>query len=573
MKRLLPLVLLLGCSTPPAPAPTPTPAPEATPAPSPTPAPPSTGLRFEVKSSASFTQSAGRHAERWLPETMGSGVAIIDVDRNGAPDLLFVDSGSVADDRPATAGPKLFLGDGRGGFADATEAWGLSHVDYGMGIAAGDVDNDGWIDIYLTTFGGADRLLRNVDGTRFEDVTAAWGITPTGWTTSAAFLDLENDGDLDLYALRYVTYDPAEALKCWFRTIHVYCTPALYEAQTDLLWRNDGGRFVDTSAAIASSFGKGLALGTADLDGDGDTDVYVANDISRNLLMLNDGKGGFEETAQIAGVAYSELGREEASMGVAISDVDGDGRQDLAVTNFQGESTSLHMQGEHGLYDERSDSAGVGITARARLGFGVEFLDADNDGDEELLTANGHITDNVGEYRDGVSFAQTNSLYENLGGGRMKDVSAGAGPALAAEHVSRGLAVGDLDGDGGLDFVFVNNEGPAQIGGNASARGHWLNLWLEGTTANRSAIGAVVTATIGDRTLVREVRGASSYLSVSDRRIHLGLGDATQVDTLTIRWPGGPEQTLTGVAGDRFVRIVQGAEPSEYTPGAATIAP
>ncbi len=577
-RTLLALVLLgSGCA-----APSVTPPDEATesavtPAPRPTPAPPSTGLRFEDRTAdwgVRFTQHAGRHDDRWMPETMGAGLAIIDVNRDGAPDLLFVDSGSLADDVPAGAGPRLFLGDGKGGFSDQTKAWGLTLSGYGMGIAAGDVDGDGWIDVYLTTVRGRDRLLRNDGGKGFVDVTEGWSVVPSGWTTSAAFLDLEQDGDLDLYVVRYVTYSVQDALKCWFRSIHIYCTPSLFDAQPDRLLRNDGDRFTDISDRIAGSFGKGLAIGTGDLDADGDTDLYVANDITRNLLWLNDGSGGLVESGQLAGVAYSELGREEASMGVAVADYNGDGRQDLAVPNFQGESTNLYAGGESGLFRERSDAAGVAITARAKLGFGVEFLDADNDGDEELMTANGHVSDNVADYRDGVTFAQRNSLYENLGDGQMKDVTDGAGPALADMQVSRGLVVGDLDGDGGLDFVFSNNEGAAQVGGNSTPdRGHWLSLWLEGVRANRSAIGAVVTARIGERTITREVRGASSYLSVSDRRIHLGLGEADRVDSLTVTWPGGAPQTFQDVAADRHLHLVQGGTPTQYTPGAAVIPP
>lgn len=571
---LLPGVSLLGAGCPEPQAPSlfePTPAQAASP-----PAGPATALRFEdgtAASGVSFRHHGGRHEAKWLPETMGAGVAIVDLNRDGAPDLLLVDSGSLLDDAPPDAGPRLYLNDGAGRFTDVTAAWGLTRYGYGMGVAVGDVDGDGWTDVYLTTWEGTDRLLRNVGGERFEDVTEAWAVAPSGWTTSAAFFDLENDGDLDLYALRYVDYPLQDAIKCWFRSIHIYCTPTLYEALPDRLLVNEGGRFVDASDRIKDHYGKGLALATGDLDQDGDTDIYVADDITRNLLLLNDGAGGFVERGQMAGVAYSEVGREEASMGVAVSDFDADGRPDVAVTNFQGESTNLYSPGATGLYREKSDAVGIGRTARARLAFGIEFFDGDNDGDEELLTANGHVTDNVGEYRDGVTFAQANSLYENRGDGTMPDVSAAAGPALQDLQVSRGLAVGDLDGDGGLDFVFVNNEGTAQVGINSGPRGHWLNLWLEGSSSNRSAIGAVVTARIGDRTISREVRGASSYLSQSDKRVHLGLGAATSIDELAIAWPGGERQVLTEVAGDRFLRMVQGGAPVAYTPGAAAIAP
>ena len=520
---------------------------------------------------------AGRHADKWIPEIMGGGVALIDVDRNGALDIVTTDSGSlVSDEASAETGPRLLLGDGKGGFRDATAEYGLTAHGYGFGVTAGDIDGDGWTDLYLTTFDAKDRLLHNDAGKGFTDVTEAWGIEPQGWSTSAAMLDMDADGDLDLYVVRYVDYELETAIKCWFRTIHIYCTPGMYEPQHDRLLRNDGGRFVDVSEAsgIAAHAAKGLAVATGDLDSDGDTDVYVADDISRNLLMINDGKGIFEEAGVVAGVAYSELGREEASMGVAVGDSDADGRWDIAVTNFQAEPTSLYSRRDGGNYRERSDAAGIGASARARLSFGIEWIDADNDGDEDLLTANGHVTDNIADYREEVAFAQLDSLYERVADGKFVDISAKAGSALQQAGVSRGLAVGDLDSDGGLDYVVANNDGALQIARNTSpSRGHWLSLWLEGGPANRSAIGAVVTAKVGDETLRREVRGASSYLSVSDRRIHLGLGSATAIDELTIVWPGGQQQTVTVPGVDTHLRIVQGQAPVAYVPGAEVIAP
>lgn len=540
---------------------------------------PSTSLRFDDVSAQwapGVRHHAGRNPDRWIPEIISGGVALVDLDRDGALDVFLADGGNLAGEPAAEVGPRLLLGDGKGGFTDASEAWGLTHQGYGMGVAAGDVDGDGWTDLYLTTWDGKDRLLHNDAGQGLSDVTTAWGLSPEGWSTSAAFLDLEGDGDLDLYVVRYVDYDLASAIKCWFRTIHIYCTPAMYEAQPDRLFRNEGGRFVDISeqSGVAAMRAKGLAITTGDLDSDGDTDLYVADDISRNLLLLNDGRGTLSDEGVIAGVAYSELGREEASMGASVSDSDDDGRWDLAVTNFQAEPTSLYGRRDGGTYRERSDAAGIGASSRARLGFGIEFFDADNDGDEDLLTANGHIADNVASYRDSVEFAQPNSLYERTGPGRFEDVSERAGPAFQHRGVSRGVAVGDLDSDGGLDFVVVDNDGPLHVARNVTeGRGHWLSLWLEGGPANRSAIGAVVEATVGDRTLRREVRGASSYLSVSDRRLHLGLGEATRVDEIVIRWPGGDEQRLGPQDADAHLRVVQGQAPVAYVPGAETLPP
>ncbi|MGB1275794.1 MAG: CRTAC1 family protein, partial [Nannocystaceae bacterium] len=494
-----------------------------------------------------WTHHAGRSPEKWVPEVMSGGVALVDVDRNGALDLLLVDAGSLTANPATTPQTRLFLGDGHGGFQDATEAFELRHPGYAMGVAAGDIDNDGWVDIYLTTYDGHDRLLRNDGGKRFVDVTEASGIAPSGWSTSAAMFDLEGDGDLDLYVVKYVDYDVKTALKCYHSIIHILCSADMYEPLPDQLYRNDGGRFVDISeeVGLTKHAAKGLALATGDLDRDGDTDLYVADDISRNLLLLNQGNAQLAEVGVIRGVAYSELGREEASMGVAVADSDDDGQWDLAVTNFQAEPTSLYARRSHGGYRERSDAAGVGASSRARLSFGIAFFDADNDGDEDLLTANGHISDNVASYRQRVTFGQQNSLYARVAPGKFVDISDQSGPALAHQGVSRGLAIGDLDSDGGLDFVVVDNNAAVQVARNTSPeRGHWINLWLEGREANRSAIGASVTVQVGGRTLVREVRGADSYLSVSDRRLHFGLGEVAELQDIVVTWPGGQQQHL-----------------------------
>ena len=564
MRRLLFLAALSGCSAPPAPEPLFT---EEAPTASPLPA---AGPRFEDASArlGEVVHHAGRSDQRLMPEVLSGGVGLVDVNRDGALDVVLVDGGRLAGGPPAPEGrTRLLLGDGHGAFSDATDAWGLDHRGYGYGVAAGDVDGDGWIDLYLTGLSGAERLLRNT-GSGFVDATAAWGLAPDGWSTSAAFLDADEDGDLDLYVARYVVFSPTDAVACHFRSIHIYCTPALYEALPDRFYRNEGGRFVDatTEAGLAGYDGKGLAVTTGDLDDDGHTDLYVANDITRNLLFRGRGDGTFEEAGVRAGVAFSQVGREQASMGAAVADADGDGDWDLAVTNFQGEPTALYTAASSS-YRERSDALGLGAPSRERLSFGVEWLDVDNDGDEDLLQANGHIADNVATYREGVTFAQPNDLFLNRGGTLRRTVG---GEALEVAGVSRGLAVGDVDGDGGLDYLVGNNDGPPQLALNRTAdRGHWLVLWLDG----RSPVGARVTARVGDRTLRREVRGASSYLSVSSRFVHLGLGDAAAVDELTVRWPDGTAWTGSSVEADRHLRLVPGGEPVPYAPGEQVLPP
>ena len=554
-----------------------------------------TALRFEewaAQAGIDFEHAAGYTPNRYAPEIMGPGVAVLDVDRDGDPDLYVTNGGEVgAQSRPDGMGDRLYLNDGRGGFVDATEEWGLVPTHYGMGVAAGDIDGDGWTDLYLTSFGGGERLLRNT-GSSFEDITEASGIDNAGaWSTSAGFFDLDLDGDLDLLVVNYTDYSLDEALPCYANDVHVYCTPELYAGQPNVIWINDGqGRF-RPSAAVAeppdSPPTRGLALALGDIDLDGDVDIYVANDLDRNELWLNNGAGGLTEVGRLRGVAYSATGVEEAGMGTDITDMDMDGRPDVASANFQGETLSMYRQGEGLLFTEVSDAIGVGTAARARLSWGLDFFDADNDGDEDLIVANGHLYDNVETFSADEGFAQPNTLFENGGDGAFVDVTSAAGPALADRQSSRGLATGDLDGDGRLDIVIGNNGGTLQILRNATEpAGHWVGLWLEGVgpRTNRSAIGARVVARLGgdgsgdagagaERVIERQIYGASSYLSVNDRRVHVGLGDAEVIDTLEIHWPGAEVQTLSGLAVDAWYYVAQGSPPVRFVPGEAVVPP
>lgn len=537
----------------------------------------STSLNFADGTASSgilFKHMAHRSEQKRLPEVMGTGVILADFNRDGAPDVVLINSGKLGSPtRPRGAENRLYLNDGEGRFTDATEPWGLPSPGYGMGGTAGDFDNDGWVDLFLTTVSGPNVLLRNTSS-GFVDVTATAGITQgDGWATSAGFLDAEGDGNLDLWVVNYLVYEP-DSLPCFYGQIRVYCTPDLYGDLPGTLWRNKGdGTFTDASEEIASKAGNGLALAIGDIDLDGDPDVYVANDNDPNHLWINDGHGGFAERGLPMGVAVSETGNGQAGMGVDMSDVDDDGRVDLAVTNFQDETTNIYVQKLAGLFQDVSEVIGVGRTARSRLSFGIDFFDADNDGDEDLLVANGHIWDNAERIGGGIDFAQLNTLYE-LADGRFRDVSAAAGPALQGEHVSRGLAIADLDGDGGLDFVISNLDGPPQVALNrSSGRGNFIVLWLEGARANRSAVGARVVARVGDRIIRRQVLGAGSYLSLSDRRVHLGLGTAQAVDNLTVHWPGSEPQTIEGLRANHFYHLVEGQEPRIFAPGAEVIPP
>lgn len=509
-----------------------------------------------------------------MPEILSGGVVLDDFNRDGALDLVFVDGGGVGAAAPPGTGSRLFLGDGKGRFRDVTGSWGLRVPGYGMGAMSGDLDGDRFPDLIVTRWGAPDLVFRNDRGRGFVDQTDVWRLGgPGGFSSSAATLDLENDGDLDLYVARYVDYQLTTATTCYLHSTPVYCTPLLYPALPDSLFRNDGGFFTDIAKDVGVTVegGKGLAVASTDIDRDGDQDLYVANDTGRNFLFRNDA-GRLDDQASLAGVGYSELGREEASMGVDVSDSNGDALLDIAVTNFQAETTSLYVQDPGFTFRELSDRQGIGGPSRARLKFGIDFFDADNDGDEDLLVANGHLYDNVATFRQGVTFGQPNTLYENVGEGRFADRTDASGPALADAQVSRGLATGDLDQDGDLDYVVVNNDGTLQVGRNDSPRRGFLSLWLVGVSANRSAVGARVRLSVGGSTIERQVSGGESYLSRSDPRVHIGLGDATGAESVEIHWPGQPEpQVLGPVAGGAFYRVVQGEAAQAYVPGAATL--
>jgi len=496
------------------------------------------------ESGVEFKHSAGLSKNKWLPEILSAGVAVADFNRDGAPDLVFANGGVVfaeqGSDRSAprakTEENKLFINDGKGKFSDATRDWNLTGFGYGQGVAVGDIDNDGLTDLFLTNFEGDNRLLRNT-GNRFEDFTDQAGISADGkWATSAGFGDFDNDGDLDLFIVKYVKYNKQNHITAYDNKMPQYSAPGLYEGVSDQILLNDGrGGFTDVSkaAGIEGSRAKGLALAIGDIDKDGDSDIYVANDTTPNHLWINDGKGKFEDHAGFAGVAYSEVGLEEGSMGADFSDFDGNGLPDITVTNFQDESTALYSQVDKMLFREISDPSGIGSSARLRLSFGIEFFDADNDGDEDIIMANGHINDTIDVNSDSVTFAQQNSLFENKGNGRFLDVSDVAGPAVKDSKVSRGLAVADFDSDGMLDYVVANNNSPAQVAYNETRDpGNFVGFWLEGTTANRNSVGARLIVTVGHNKIEREIMGAQSYMSVSDFRVLIGLGGEENIKSL-----------------------------------------
>lgn len=511
------------------------------------------GAHFTDVTAASgiaFVHENGAQGDKHLPETMGSGLAFVDVDGDGQLDLYFVNS---------AGGAVFYHNNGDGSFTDTTPSSGLRNSGYGMGVVAADVDNDGDQDLYITAY-GANLFYRNEDAGRFTDVTASAGVGDEGFGAGAALADYDNDGDLDLFAANYLRYVPQENPFCArVRGVRVYCGPEAYEPQADLFYRNVGdGTFVDVASQVGllPTAAKELGAVFTDFDDDGDQDLYVVGDKTPNLLYRNDG-GTFTEIGALANVAYGEAGGSLAGMGIAAGDVEGDGRLDYFVTNYQWEANSLYRSLGAGLFLDDGFPAGLAVPSLAKMSWGAVFFDYDRDGDRDLFTANGHM-DAAFEVQDNVSYAQQNQLFRN-DGGIFQEVTADAGPGLALEHVSRGLAAADYDNDGDVDLAVSNNGGPGVLLRNdADSPANWLSVAVRGTApGHRDAIGTRVELLAGGRRQVDEVRHGSSYLSSEDPRLHFGLGTLSVVDTLRVRWPSGVVQEFEQVPANQFLLLRQ----------------
>jgi tetratricopeptide (TPR) repeat protein len=506
-----------------------------------------------------------------LPETLSGGVALIDYDSDGWLDVYCVqggafeiappklESGSPPPIHPSPAGDRLFRNRGDGTFEDATAAAGVDCLTwgrgYGMGLAVGDYDNDGDADLFITRLHSYQLLHNRGDGT-FEDATDAAGLGGRQQNpTSAAFADLDADGDLDLYVCHYMTWDPANPKTCrneqWGQ---YYCDPAHYESAADRIFRNDGGRFVDVTetAGFTDADGRGLGVVAADLDDDNRIDLYVANDGTANFLFLNQGNFRFEDVALSAGVAGNSDGGFQAGMGVAAADLDGDGRLDLLVTNLYLEGASLFRNLGGGTFADCSRSSGLFQQTRLSLGFGIAVLDARNDGLADVVIANGHVND----FRPLYPFQMTPQLLEGTASGRLVEVSQRAGEPWRIPRLGRGLAAGDLDNDGRIDVLIVHqNEPLAYLRNRTEKPGHFITLRLEGTRSNRDGVGARVTISSGGRRQTAQRVGGGSYLSAGDPRLHFGLGDADRIDWVEVRWPSGRIDRWEGFSADTGFRL------------------
>jgi hypothetical protein len=502
-----------------------------------------------------FRHVHGGNGRRYLPETMGAGGCVLDADGDGRMDVFLVQSGALTGPPDPAAASRLYRNAGDGTLVDVTAQAGLVGGGYGQGAACADYDGDGRTDIFVAQL-GPDRLWRNTGGGRFQDVTAAAGASDTAWSVSAAFFDADGDGDLDLYVANYVDFSLERHRDCVDRRSgqSVYCHPDVYPPAPDSFFRNRGdGRFEEAgdSVGFRDRTGKGLGVVAADFDDDGRVDVFVANDSTPNFLFHNLGRGRFEERALVLGVAFNEEGRTQAGMGVDAGDVDGDGRLDIIVTNLSREANSLFLGGvEQFTYGTRR--AGLYEPSFKVLGFGVHMADVDNDGDLDLVVVNGDVLDNVESIDDGLTWRQPGQVFLNDGTGRFLELAPDRVGDLALPRVGRGSMLLDYDDDGRQDLLVSYNGDRARLYHHEGRAGRFLGLSLHAPAPNTAAIGARVTVESGGRRQIREVRAGSSYASSSDPRLHFGLGDAEAAERVTIRWPDGHVQSLSGLATGRY---------------------
>ena len=529
-----------------------------------TPAPMPLPTFRDVAASAglNFTHVSGASERKFLPEILGSGGLFLDFDDDGWIDVFLVDGGSIAD--PAAgrrARHRLFRNRRNGTFEDVTAQSGIQHREYGMGTCAGDYDNDGLIDLYITNV-GPDLLYRNAGQGRFTQVPNAGGADTAMWSTSCAFLDFDRDGDLDLFVTNYV--DPTQDKNRFCGNagpppIPDYCHPLVYAPLRSMLYRNAGNRFQDISeqSGVGKFRGNGLGVAVSDVDDDGWPDVFVANDAMPNFLFHNNKNGTFTEVGSLAGVAVTAGGNAKAGMGTAFADFSGNGRPGLIVTNHETEMHSLFVNVDGRLFSDVTVRSGVGSATRPYVGFGVVFFDYDNDTDLDIAIANGHVLANVARLRAGASYAQRNLLLRN-NGERFQDMKDQAGPGFLPEMVSRGLAAADIDNDGDLDLLVTNNNAAPNLLLNEGGNGNAVIVRALGTTGNRSAIGTRLVLTTGQRRQIRDVQSGSSYLAQNDLRAHFGLGQAKQSDRLEIRWPGGMTEVVENLPANHVITVREG---------------
>ncbi len=516
-----------------------------------------------------FTHTNGAAGKFYYIEITGAGCAFLDYDNDGYPDILLVQSGPSGPLAPGQTRPHcaLYHNNGDGTFTDVTAGSGLDRdLGYAQGVAVGDYDNDGYDDVFITGYGG-NHLLHNEHGSgRFTDVTHRMGLDRphgSGYATSAAFGDYDNDGRLDLCICYYSRWTPAGDKPCQSpQGSRDYCSPQIYDPDTPQLWHNDGARFTDVThkAGLDKAQGRGLAVAFLDYNGDGRQDILVANDITPNMLWRNNGDGTFTNDAARAGVAYAEGGALMAGMGIGLADYDHSGRESLFLSNFSGQPKTLFRNTGRGLFEDVSTVSGLSLPQMDFLSFGCEFLDYDADGWPDLIVANGHVQVHIAEVSAATTYAERKQLFRNDGRGGFQEVSDPAAQGdLALPTVARGLAVSDYDNDGRLDVLVNNQNGPAQLFHNRDhSPNHWVSFKTVGVKSNRDGYGARFTLLAGGARQVASVRAGSSYLSHSDSRVYFGLGAASRVERVSVRWPSGAQDELSGLAADAIYVVTEG---------------
>jgi hypothetical protein len=507
--------------------------------------------------------------EKYMVETMGSGAAFFDYDGDGLIDI-YVLNGAPLPGSAKTAVPPadaLYRNQGDGTFAEVAATAGVAHTGWGMGATAGDIDNDGDVDLYVTNFGPNVLYINNGDGT-FSDRTASSGVAAGEWSTSAAFGDYDGNGFLDLYVCRYVDFSLENHKFCGNlgKNIKAYCHPDVYNVTPSILFRNNGdGTFTDVTqeaGVLVTADGKSLGVVWGDYDNDGDSDIYVANDSMRNFLFRNEGDGRFTDVTLLAGVGYSEDGQTQAGMGTDFADYDGDGWLDIIVTNLDFEYNALYHGGPGGVFTDRSFRAGVAEPSLNFVGFGTFFLDYDNDSWLDLFVANGHIIDNIHLFNSVSTYRERNFLFRNQGDGTFKEIGQELGEVFTRENVARGAATADYDRDGDEDVLVTRcGDSLLLLRNEVGNRSGWVSLRLVGRSSNRDAVGARVTVDLGDRRLFKEVKTASSYLSQGSLELVFGLGEAAGADRVEIRWPSGETQELGSIDGGTRVTVLEDTGP------------
>jgi len=516
------------------------------------------GITFQHDNAAS--------PEKYLIETMGSGCGWIDYDQDGLLDLYLVNGTETHAYKPAHAlRSALYRNNGDGTFSDITEKAGVGAEGlFGMGIAVGDFDNDGYPDLYVCGYGRCILYHNNGDGT-FTDVTARAAVLNSGrWASSAAWFDYDNDGRLDLVIANYVDWSPERNFYCGDRGLGMrsYCHPDDFNPLPPTLFHNNGdGTFTDVSKAsgLGLKAGNGLGVVTFDYDNDGWQDIFIANDHLPNFLFHNNRNGTFTEVGYLAGVAVSGDGQFEAGMGCDAADTSGTGRMDLVVTHLDTQLARFYQNLGDGAFDDATFRSKLGYATFHMSGFGTRFFDYDNDGTRDLFMANGHVLDNIERYHADTKYAEPKLMFRNNGRGIFENVSDQLGPEFVAPKVSRGAAVADFDNDGNLDILISNNGAAPQLlrndGGNAN---HWLEILLIGTKSNRDGVGARVKLTAGDLVLYDQRKGGMSYQSAQDPRLHFGLGGRTNIDSLEVIWPSGMTMKLANIKADQIIAIKEG---------------